>query len=241
MSAIDTISTPATPSGAGRSASLDSKPKEAESALDSLAAMGIEGFSAALAIASSREIQAQMRALGRQELGAQIDDLHRQVSSLHDKADAVRAEGLISGLATAAGGAVAVASAFAGPSAFAREHDESLHGELLQHPSAGAGAAYASFDEYVQREARIATAMGQGGQTIGQIGTQIAKGTAGAAQIDHDADAMQAAADARFHESAKDDFEAIARDAKGIIDRVEQTLQQMRQERDAVARSILRA
>ena len=204
-------------------------------------AMGVEGLAAALAVESLHDTARLMNEFRKGEELQQVDALHRQVAELHEKAGAVRMEGLVGGMATALGGAVTFASAFSGPTAAERAENEALKGESLRHPGDAAGRAYGAHDAVLQHEAAVASVMATSGQNIGQLGAQVAKGTAGAAQVLHDANATEAAAAAKFHEAAKDDYASLARDAKGIIDRVQQTLQQIRQDRDAALRSILRA
>lgn len=181
--------------------------------VESFGELGIEGLAAALSVESAQTTAKAMHDLAREEKEQQIAALNRQVDELHDKASAVRVEGWVSGGATAAGGALTVASAFMAPSAPAK-------------------------NERMETLAKAAVTVGP---MIGTIGANAAKATAGAAQVDHDANATRASADAKFHEASKDDFEAIARDAKGVVDRVQQTLQNIAQERAAGRRAILRS
>lgn len=175
--------------------------------LECFGEMGVEGLAATLSVESAQSSAKLMRDLSREEKHEQIEALNRQVGELHEKADAVRAEGWATGGATAIGGVVTAAGGL---------HDF--------------GAATAKADAVV----RV-------GQNFGTLGANVAKATAGAAQVEHDADATRAAADAKFHEAAKDDYDSIARDAKGVVDRVQQTLQNIAQERAAARRAILRS
>ena len=177
---------------------------------------GLESAIALLAIEGAKVMQKAATESMIAERDAQVASLHEQVGELHDKALCIATEGWVSGAATVAAGAMTAYSGAASPTT----------GDAT---SAAFKGTTAQLD-----------ALRAGANLMSTGGAQLAKATAGAAQVTHDANATQAASDARFHESAKEQYDAIARDAKGAIDKANQALQSFAQERAAALHAIAR-
>ena len=79
------------------------------------------------------------------------------------------------------------------------------------------------------------------GKTVGDLATPLGKLTFGARQVDDDANATKSATDAKNAESARDEWNALSKQAQQSIDKAQQALQSIMAERTAVRRSILKS
>lgn len=87
-------------------------------------------------------------------------------------------------------------------------------------------------------KARWASAFEKGGKSVSDSGGAIGKWAYGGAQIDHDADATRAAADAKRAESMADEHGALVKAADATIDKAHQALQSLIQSRSQMIQSL---
>lgn len=202
------------------------------------AGMGIEALAALLMSESARTTGKLMRDLQRDAKEAQASAMERQVSALHEKASDMASEALVAGTFTAAGGALTIASAAAGPSASDAAKAKQWDDAAKQYGH-GFAAVAKQCATTLEAQKAAASALATAGNSATGLANPLAKGTFGAQQILDDAAATRAAADAKFAESARDEYAALAREFDAGSQKALQILQAMTVERHAVRRSLL--
>jgi hypothetical protein len=207
--------------------------------------MGYAGMLAQLVAESSKESAASARQMAKFEKEAQARELDQQVSALMDKASDTRAEGIVSGSLTIAGGAVTVASVGFGPSMTDDTTVAKWNEAATKSAGTATGAGFANgaavMSHYVKTVQATADGVKTLGSTITQAGPQLSHGIYGAKQIEDDAASTQAASNAKFHEAAKDEYDSIAKDARGVADKVNQFVQSVLAEKQMAMRAILKS
>ncbi|MBI2392688.1 MAG: hypothetical protein HYV09_24090 [Deltaproteobacteria bacterium] len=200
--------------------------------------MGLELLAALLVTQTSKQSKQAMRELQRDAKQTQIDKLREQVKQLHEKAEHVEAEGWVAGGITAAAGALTIASAAVGPST--RDAASAAQWEQAAAKHGGAFTTAAKLCERtLDAQKSTAQALSQLGQSGNGLASPLSKATFGARQIEDDADATRAAAEAKFAEAAKDEYAALARDFDAGSTKALQVLQAIAADRQTVRRSLL--
>jgi hypothetical protein len=222
--------------------------------------LGIESLAAMLAVESAHEMKKLMGDLEKAAKQSQVDALNQQVDALRGKADDMRGEGMLAGAFIIGGGAATIGSAVAAIPASESSKVDPKMPETPKTPEPGAGAAQpttpaaggsapagasaSASTTNAEGKFNVGDAIGRGlgplGTTLSAFGPNLAKATYGAAQVNDDANATKHAADAKFAENARDEYAALAREARATIDKAEQALQSFVQERTAAKRAILR-
>lgn len=200
--------------------------------------MGIEYLAAMLMTETAKETKKTMRELQHEAKATQVASLREQAHHLREKADDLEAEGWLAGAMTAAGGALTIGAAYAGPSA----SDTAKAGEWNAAAKTYGGGfkdVAASCNATLQAQTRLASTLSSLGSTTAALGPQLSKATYGAAQVRDDAEATRAAADAKFAETAKDEYAALVRDFDAGASKAMQLLQSITAERQATRRGIL--
>jgi len=206
-----------------------------------LAAMGIEGLAAMLQTESAKTTQKVARECEKAAKEQQIASLNKQVDELHQKASDIRSEAIVSGSLAAASGALTIASVAAGPS----PADKQMAAGLRRQASAPGASQWSSMaadraDAINAGATARATVFQASGKTAGDLGAPLGKLTYGARQVEDDANATKAATEAKNAESARDEWNALSKQAQQSIEKAQQALQSIVAERTAVRRSILR-
>ncbi len=195
----------------------------------------IEVLAAILSMDSSKMQQRLARECQKTANEAQLTELENQVQSLREKANDVRDEGLLSGSLSIAGGALTMA----GAASSADSADARIAGDEANGANAPTAALDRGEARYLNaqsaREARMTAA---GGLLTGVAGP-AAKATFVAAGDRADANASEAAKQAKVHESAKDEYASMVRDAQQSIEKAMQAIQAFAAEHAATTRAIL--
>lgn len=206
--------------------------------LGDTAGMGLEALAALLSSQVARENAKLARDMQRDSKESQAQAIQDQVAALREKASDMTSEALVAGTVTAAGGVLTVASVFALPSP--SDASRSAQWDNAAKRSGGGFAVVSKqCDAALEVKKATATATASIGSSLVSVAGPIAKGTYGAQQALDDAEATQAAANAKFAETSRDEWAAIAREFDSGSGKALQILQAMVTERQQVRRGIL--
>lgn len=205
-----------------------------------VAELGLAGMIALLVQDSAKQSEKLAHDEQRIQENEQISALNDQATATQQKAEDIKAEGVMSAATTIAGGVITIASVSVMPSVNDSQNaaqwaaDGEKYGHAYSVVSAGCQAQLAS-------QRAMSDAVKSFGGTVTQLGQSVGRATYAADETLKDAAATRAAADAKFHESARDEYSSMARDAKDVEAKVAQFLEGALAERQAAMRGILRS